>query len=1012
MPGNITTTVEVAFNAGYTGVVVSYLSEVLADTPYLYWRLGESSGTVADDASGNGRTGTYTASPTLGQASLIGDADTSVLFDGSTQNATTALTAVADTAITLEGWYKGTATSGIIVARDNSAAPKHEAIVEVNGGDARFTVHNAASTLTASVTGPTINDNVRHHVVGTYDGTTTRLYVDGVEVGTPATNVTGTLTSTAVYFITGSGRASNGNLAGTVDEVAWYQTALSAARIAAHYAAGAASPTWTDVTAYVEPGGVDIQRGRQNEMSEVSASTCGLTLDNRDGRFTPEYAGGAYYPNVKKGRPIRVRTSSPGNLIAYEESSFESGPLWTAAGGGGIAPSVGRSSAQAWDGTYSCEVTWTGGGGSPLAQTIVTLTIGQQYTLSAYLYVPTGGPNVRLNWAGSVSSTMSTKDAWTRVSVTRTATTTSNTLTLQPLDPADAGICYIDAVQLETGASASAFKGPVSLFTGYVDEWPVEWPGGSDAMATASIKATSRMARLSLGLPYRSIVEEEILADDPVLYWPLGEPEGATEAGNIAAGRAERLVVTQMGSGGTLAFGAGTGPGTDDLTAPIFTPVDDVNGKTLVATLSGPVIQATDTVAHLEAWVVTSSTAFSYYVVCTSDNDLTTSAGLGIGVQAGTGKAFAVANAPPSAPGVDGIQVQTNSPGSVANGNLHHLVGTFTRSGSNIAVDITVDGVETSGASTPWGTSAFPSHTKVIVGGTDTPSQPSPFPGTIAHAAIYSGTTAVTDARFVQHYNVGTTATYTEASGARIARYARLAGIPTAEISTETGLSTSIAHRDTTGQSAIQMMQDVAHTEDGVVFDGKDGTLTFHARSHRYAATTAFTLSCADGEVEPNLAPVLDDQGMLNDVTASREGGATARSVNQASIDEYGVYRDTVELMTTSDNEVQSRADWEVNRRATPRVKLTAVTVDAMVASDAQAALILAADIGTRFTVEDLPVQAPATSMDFFVEGITYDIADDRFVVTFNTSAAVLSTVWILDSATLSQLDSTTVLAY
>lgn len=39
--------------------VWNYLTEVLADTPYLLWRCHESSGPTAADASGNGRDGTY-----------------------------------------------------------------------------------------------------------------------------------------------------------------------------------------------------------------------------------------------------------------------------------------------------------------------------------------------------------------------------------------------------------------------------------------------------------------------------------------------------------------------------------------------------------------------------------------------------------------------------------------------------------------------------------------------------------------------------------------------------------------------------------------------------------------------------------------------------------------------------------------------------------------------------------------------------------------------------------------
>ncbi len=49
----------------------SYSASVLADSPLAYWRLGEASGTTAADASGNGRTGSYLNTPTLGAAGAL-----------------------------------------------------------------------------------------------------------------------------------------------------------------------------------------------------------------------------------------------------------------------------------------------------------------------------------------------------------------------------------------------------------------------------------------------------------------------------------------------------------------------------------------------------------------------------------------------------------------------------------------------------------------------------------------------------------------------------------------------------------------------------------------------------------------------------------------------------------------------------------------------------------------------------------------------------------------------------
>ena len=61
-----------------------YGSAVMQDQPLAYWRLGESSGTLAADFSGNTRDGNYNGGVTLGQPGAVsGDPDTASLFNGS-----------------------------------------------------------------------------------------------------------------------------------------------------------------------------------------------------------------------------------------------------------------------------------------------------------------------------------------------------------------------------------------------------------------------------------------------------------------------------------------------------------------------------------------------------------------------------------------------------------------------------------------------------------------------------------------------------------------------------------------------------------------------------------------------------------------------------------------------------------------------------------------------------------------------------------------------------------------
>ena len=55
-----------------------YADDVLADNPLTYLRLGETTGTVAQDASPNDRDGTYAGDVTLGAAGPFAEAGTAV----------------------------------------------------------------------------------------------------------------------------------------------------------------------------------------------------------------------------------------------------------------------------------------------------------------------------------------------------------------------------------------------------------------------------------------------------------------------------------------------------------------------------------------------------------------------------------------------------------------------------------------------------------------------------------------------------------------------------------------------------------------------------------------------------------------------------------------------------------------------------------------------------------------------------------------------------------------------
>jgi hypothetical protein len=106
----------------------------------------------------------------------------------------------------------------------------------ITGGKAQFGFNDSGGVGHNATSAASVNDNAWHHLAGTYDGTTVRVYVDGVQAGSVAA-------SAAVYYPGGSngvaigrdGNADAAYLAGTIDEVAVYDRALTATEVKRHY---------------------------------------------------------------------------------------------------------------------------------------------------------------------------------------------------------------------------------------------------------------------------------------------------------------------------------------------------------------------------------------------------------------------------------------------------------------------------------------------------------------------------------------------------------------------------------------------------------------------------------------------------------------------------------------------------------------------------------------------------------------------------------------------------------
>lgn len=218
----------------------SYEVVARGHAPLVYLRLGERSGAEAADESGHGNDGVYGNTPGLGAPGLLtDDPDTAVVFDGTTQYVRVPGTASMDVdSYTVTVWFRATETGQYLASRDSYWGSKvWDLLVDASGHIQFQTFAPFTGAPQAAVSPGVYIDGARHMAVATKSGTEVRLYLDGRLVATEdyPSFVPGTPTLPIDLARRGNG---SGQLAGTLDEFAFFESALSEADVAELYDAG------------------------------------------------------------------------------------------------------------------------------------------------------------------------------------------------------------------------------------------------------------------------------------------------------------------------------------------------------------------------------------------------------------------------------------------------------------------------------------------------------------------------------------------------------------------------------------------------------------------------------------------------------------------------------------------------------------------------------------------------------------------------------------------------------
>jgi Concanavalin A-like lectin/glucanases superfamily len=224
------------------------------------WHFDEGKGQKTLDVSGNNKVAQLGAS-----ASTVAELtdplwiarrfdNPALRFDGNNSFVRVPFTTTYQPAkITVEAWVKGTAAAGAdliqyMVSKSGYSCSTAAYALYSRGGDVAFYISPAKGEYVESPVASNVWDGNWHHLVGTYDAKSVRLYVDGVQAGT------GTAETRAIAYndysrkdlYIGSyddgsicyaddpaivGTYSNSHFQGDIDEVRIWSRALTATEV-------------------------------------------------------------------------------------------------------------------------------------------------------------------------------------------------------------------------------------------------------------------------------------------------------------------------------------------------------------------------------------------------------------------------------------------------------------------------------------------------------------------------------------------------------------------------------------------------------------------------------------------------------------------------------------------------------------------------------------------------------------------------------------------------------------
>ncbi|WP_327268817.1 hypothetical protein OG233_14165 [Streptomyces sp. NBC_01218] len=788
---------------------------------------------------------------------------------------------------------------------------------------------------------------------------------------------------------------------------------------------------WTDITPWVyERDPIKITRGAKSETGKVTPGTCSLTLNNRDGRFSPRNPRSPLFGKIGRNTPIRISVPGPESYLSLDGTTA----------GVATTPDVAALDIV---GDLDVRVEVTADWPMPQVQTL----IGKWSTAAAqrsWVFKIENG-NVVLNW--SPDSTVFHTWQWRLPALPRRAALRT-TLDVNNGAGGHTAAMYwaptLDGPWTPIGTPVvgnfvtSIYASTVPLQVG-----PVAITGWLPAQALIHrAEVRSGIGGTVVASPdFRALTEGTTAFSDSA-----SRPWSVTGTARVS-NRAYRFV------GEVAAW-----PTRWDLSGTdVYVPIDEAGilrrlgqgRKPLASTLRRSIPRAASLLAYWPMEEGTAATAASSPVLgvtplqlsratWASATTLASSDPLPVLASAGGDLAQMTGTVPAPTGSPTGWRVQWVYRLDTPNTPLYTFMriattGTITEwfiqqsatgsrilgrdaSGTDVISNLIGTGLD---LYNQWNSVWF---TVEQVGGTvqwdiywqDVGGAPghygSSYSGTIGRVRTVGGPAggyaAALDGMALGHLSVFSTSTTTAYDGALTAYDTEFASNRMVRLSQESGglvpMTFTVGNPGVPQQTMgpqhpaqlLDLLEDAAATDGGILFERRDRpALHYRDRAALHNQTPALTLNyTAEGEAA-GLEPVEDDQATRNDVTVVRDGGGSGRveitsgplSTLPPEQGGVGVYDTSVPLSLGSDDQTTQIAGWLARLGTVDEPRYPAVRVMLHAAPHLIPAA-LGLELGDLMRINNLPPWMPPEPALLMVRGLTETLTRHTWDVTFTTA--------------------------